>query len=281
MTALMKGKVWQEHKHKLVYPVLAEVKHDEIRLHVSLVDGDIVFLSYAGKPLHNLAEFADRFAALLEQEKITELDCGVEVNGTYADSYRWVRSKNGKPKDLLNAEIKFFLFDCPDLEKEFGLRYGELDFIAREGTYRGLPMHRPARRHCYNEAEVDAYFIEVREQGFEGLMVKTYNHYYQPGKRIDGWLKMKPEDNADGRITAVNRAYAADGTPHNRAGSVDVTLEDGSTASPGGFEHGLATDMLANPEKYIGQWLEFRFMERDRQGGYRHPSFVRFREDKQ
>jgi hypothetical protein len=38
--------------------------------------------------------------------------------------------------------------------------------------------------------------------------------------------------------------------------------------------------MYANPEQYIGQWCEFKFMERDRAGGYRHPSLVRLREAK-
>jgi hypothetical protein len=277
----MKGKVWGEHKHKLRYPVLAEVKHDEIRLHVKLVNGAVQLLSYAGKPLHNLSQFAQPLHALLHREKLTELDLGVEVNGNYNDSYRWVRSSNGAPKDLTNAEIKLFLFDCPEIDKAFAYRVGELDYVARQGAALGLPMHRPEGFQCHDEEQVNQAFIQVREAGYEGLMVKSYQHTYQRGKRIDGWLKMKPEETFDGRITAINEAVALDGTPHGRAGSVTVLLEDESTARPSGIEHTLATHMFEYPHLYIGRWLEFKCMERDRQGGYRHPVFYRFREDKQ
>lgn len=296
MAELMKGKVWADRKHLIQYPVIAEVKYDEIRVHVKrrFNGSGVEFLSYAGNPLHNLESFVDTFLEFFAQSGLTELDCGVEVNGNFNDSYRWVRSSSGIPKEKLDKKtgktapaldtsmVRWILFDMPD--------YGHLHYSDRRylrhsavarlsGAYK-LPISSPESFVCDNEFEVDTYFTAVRERGFEGLVVKTPQHTYEKGKRIDGWLKMKPEDTADGRITAINQAVAADGTLHERAGSVTVVLEDGSTASPAGLEWGLASAMWERPHEYIGQWCEFKYMEIDRAGGYRHPSFVRLREAK-
>lgn len=282
---LMKGKVYGEHKHKLLYPVYAEVKYDEIRLHVRKLGLDIEFLSYAGKPLHNLDFWATDFYNLMVAEGLEHLDVGVEVNRNFDDSYRWVRSSRGIPKDLNHNMVRFVLFDLPEWgHMRFDSRKLAIDGVAVQGRKHNLSMDRPEGRMCHTEAELDAYFVEVRERGFEGLMVKTLDHLYYSGvgKRIDGWLKMKPEETADGVIVAVHQAISIHGEPLPRAGSVTVRLEDNSTASPAGIPHDLGADMWRYPEKYINkQWVEFKYMERDRQGGYRHPSLVRLREAKQ
>lgn len=294
---LMKGKVYAEHSHKLRYPVRAEVKYDEIRLHVRCnthSDGPAIeFLSYAGKPLYNLQHWEERFAAFMVAQGLDNLDCGVLVNGNFNDSYRWVRSKTGIPQEKLDkatgriapalntSMVQFYLFDLPDNPLPFDSRLPVLDAAATllDVVYR-IPTKRPEGWLIWNEEELDAKFIERRELGDEGLMVKTLSHTYMIGKRIDGWLKMKPEMLCDGIITAVNQAFSIHGEPLPRAGSIDVTLEDGSKASPAGINWALGTLMFLHPEDYIGQWVEFNCMERDRKGGYRHPTFHRLREAK-
>lgn len=290
---LMKGKVYSEHKHKLVHPVVAEVKYDEIRLHVRRIPGDVLFLSYSGKPLHNLAPWANQFAELMSEHDIPDLDCGVLVNGNFNDSYRWTRSSSGIPPEKLDKKtgrvapalaiemVEFMLFDQPGMAGPYSHRRDLLlDLCGLSIADYGLPMRRPQSWVVGSEAELDRKFVEVREGGDEGLMVKTLDHLYECGKRIDGWLKMKPEDKVDGRITGINQAFSIAGEPLDRAGSIDVVCEDGSRASPSGIAHALGRLMLANPQDYIGQWCEFSFMERDRAGGYRHPSFGRLREAK-
>ena len=118
-------------------------------------------------------------------------------------------------------------------------------------------------------------------------MVKSLDHVYERGARIYGWLKYKPEEDADGVITELHEAICGKDQPHlglrkgdrlGRIGSVTVRMADGSTASPHGIAFPLGRDMFDHPEKYIGQWCEFKYMEIDRQGGYRHPTFHRLRE---
>lgn len=283
MPSLMKGNVWAKRKHKMTYPCTAEIKHDEIRVHVKY-NGPcepVQFLSYAGKPLKNLGQFGQVFHKFFRDfPEHTELDCGFEANGNFADSYRWVRS-NGIPDDLQEVTIKFFLFDImshPDAtyrERCFE-RKAVVMVLSKE-----LNIEFPGHWYCYTEADVDAAFLKAREMGYEGLMVKSNEHlYHSVPARTDGWLKMKPEDTADGYITGLNEAVSIEGIPLGRTGSVSVRCEDGSVASPAGVEHDLGRQMHESPDRFLGQWVEFKYMERDRAGGYRHPSFIRFREPK-
>ncbi len=296
---LMKGKVYGEHKHKLVYPVIAEIKYDEIRLHVHLdyTAGKVVqFLSYAGKPLHNLDSWAQQFYDFMTEQNVRDLDMGVLVNGNFNDSYRWCRSSTGIPGEKLDKKtgkvapaldtgmVVFYLFDWPESTEPYESRRKQLRIMSHVMREAGIPVARPLSYELADEAALDKTFTLVREEGFEGLMVKSRDHTYQPGKRIDGWLKMKPENEADGLIVKVNQAFSIHGEPLDRAGSVDVAVDwpdVGLRASPAGIPHELGRLMWANPEQYEGkQWVEFKYMERDRQGGYRHPSLVRLREPK-
>lgn len=281
---LMKGHTWSKGKHKMSYPAIAEVKVDEIRLDVE-VDGSgvVTMLSYAGKPLHNLSQFANQFrnVTLAMLEDYSRFDCGVIVNRNFADTYRWVRSSKGVPEDLKGAKVEFILFDMPQSEATFRHRMNLRTRVAGLMRDYELPVFTPEWRVVEHEDEVMPLYETTREGGQEGLMVKSLDHEYQVGKRSYGWLKVKPEDEADGKIVAINRAHSMEGVPLDRAGSVSVECEDGSECDVPGIEHELGRLMLSNPEQFIGRWLVFDFMERDRQGGYRHPRLNRLREDKE
>lgn len=288
MADLMKGKSWRDRKHTMSYPAWVEIKTDEIRAHVIVTPQGAVwpvqFLSYAGKPLHNLEHFASSFRNLALNTGQLEFDCGVEVNGNYNDSYRWVRSSKGAPEDLTGVPIKFLLFDLPLYEgctmafaERMTLRHNVAVMAHAEDF---TELVQPYGEWAHSAEDVDKMFEAARKQGHEGLMVKSTTHTYQRGKRIDGWLKCKSEETVDGVVEGFTEAISEDGTPLGRAGSVHVRMEDGSRASPHGIAHELGRDMWENPAKYIGQWCELAFMERDRQGGYRHPVFRRLREAK-
>lgn len=288
MAQLMKGQTWKaaqklvRGKPRFTYPVFGEIKLDEIRCRVvySTLLQIVTFESYAGKPLHNLGHFAPAFEAWFLRSGYTDLDCGILVNGNFNDSYRWVRSSKGVPPGLEAAKVEILLFDLPDDGAPFSRRRAQIDRVA-EGLriFHGLPMIRPEGRLLLDEADVMAFYRYARQKGQEGLMVKTLEHTYSRTRTWD-WLKLKPEETHDGIITEVVQARSIHGELLDRAGSVRVTLEDGSKATPSGIGHELGRDMLASPERYIGQWVEFTRMEEDRQGGSRHPIFKRMREAK-
>ena len=284
MPELMKGNTWRDRAHKMSYPAWVEIKHDEIRCHV-IVDSEactVKYLSYAGKPLHNMSRFDARWLALAKLTGVLEYDTGFEVNGNYNDSYRWVRSSKGVPPDLVDVRRTFLLFDLPTYTSEPFKERKNLrqEIVSQAESIDFYNLHLPLGALATSAASIDQMFVTVRDLGYEGLMVKSLEHTYKRGKRTDGWLKVKPENDADGIITALHEAVSEDGVPLGRTGSVTLRVEDGSAASPHGIAHDLGRDMHAHPEKYLGRWAEFKYMERDRQGGYRHPVFHRLREDK-
>lgn len=287
MAKLMKGKKWTERKHKMTYPAWVEIKHDEIRCRVVVhhatpdAPARVEYLSYAEKPLYNMQRFNDYWHEMAAQSGYTEFDTGFEANRNFNDSYRWVRSSKGLPPELEAVPTAFLLFDLPQLlDMTFEQRMVERHRVAVLAAQIDFNLFQPAGSWAHSEEAVTEMFIVARERGFEGLMVKRLDHLYEPGKRVDGWLKVKPEDDADGTITELHEAHSEDGTPLGRIGSITIAVEDGSTATPHGIAHELGREMFEHPEKFIGQWAEFKYMERDRQGGYRHPTFHRIREAK-
>lgn len=291
---LMKGKVWADHKHKMTYPAVAEVKYDEIRLHVKRTGDEVEFLSYEGKPLCNLESWSANFVLVMKLLCLNHLDMGVLVNGNFNDSFRWCRTKSGWPEEKLDKKtgkiapalnssmVEFYLFDVPEIRLPYDLRVIEREHAAQALNLGSIKTSTPLAVECASESEVDAAFDDFRKFGFEGAMVKSKDHIYIYGcaKRIDGWLKMKPEAEADGKIIRIIEAVSEDGVPHGRAGSVEVEMEDGSRAIPTMRDHAFAQMVFENPDDYVGEWVMFTYMERDRAGGYRHPIFGRLREAK-
>ena len=281
MAELMKGKVWGDGKPP-AYPLYLERKYDGIRCHARLPqNGGIEYLSYAGKSLHNLGEYSQEMLVLHNETGYREFDFEVLVNGNFADTYRYLRSSTGVPKELKGADVQFILLDFPGSLSEYTYRRQDrLDAAVRAYSKGAVHLETPYERLVHSEAEVVEEFHKALASGHEGLMLKTPQHLYERGKRTAGWLKMKPEEDEDGQIVQINEAISLTGVPLGRAGSVVVHMPDGSTAQPSGIAHGLGKDMWENQEEYIGQWVQFKYMQRDRQGGYRHPIFIRLREEK-
>lgn len=297
MPSLMKGETFKD-ALKLVrgaprfeYPIFVEVKADEIRCRVTFGSGLVIYESYSGKPLHNMQYFDKPFLFLRQASGINEFDIGIEVNGNFNDSYRWTQSSSGIPKEKFDKKtqrtspaldvgmVKVILFDLPLCPKPFVDRLPEIDFAAAGLRHYGLNCTRPARALALNEAEVWRIYNEYRELGHEGAMGKTMEHEYSRRRTYD-WMKIKPSEDHDGHITGFNEAVSLEGAPLGRVGSINVTCADGSTAAPSGIPHALGKELWENQSAYVGQWVEFYCMERDRQGGYRHPIYHRFREDK-
>jgi len=293
---LMKGYAIQKRAGKIIFPVVVEHKHDEIRAHLKIrcsPDGSELLwdvVSYAGKPLANCHHMFEDLAKVAYNLRYLEVDCGFEVNGNYDDSYRYVRSTTGVPDDLQNAAIKIYVYDLPENQNGYVKRLpyiNELVFRANNRRLLGqgfeyFTVQRLGIIETVEEldAHLESMFQGALDNGYEGLMLKTTHGVYER-KRSKYVIKVKPEDHADGKIVGMQEAVSLKGEPLGRVGSLQVVLEDGSTASIPGIKHELATELWVNRDQYIGkQWLEFKYMERDRQGGYRHPRFFRLREEK-
>ena len=294
MPFLMKGKHWSD-RHKLrvplQYPVIVQPKVDEIRVRVFVHTATrrVLYLSYADKPLFNLGFADSMFRSLATELSIQHFDCGFLCNGNFDDSRSFVRSSKNLTERLRNASKQFILYDIPESDAEYSDRLKLIAAVVKYAHRDSEYLVRLPHWTAHTSGEVEHIYEKLRSMRYEGAMVKTLRHKYQIGKRSQDWLKMKPEETADGKIVGFVEARATVanattgvnvGDPLGRAGSVIVQLEDGSEARPHGIDHALGADMMAHPDRYVGEWCEFAFMERDTQGGYRHPTFRRIRDPK-
>lgn len=296
---LMKGVTLKSRKGKEPYPMVAEVKEDEIRCRV-LVNPrtrEVEYRSFAEKPLHNLERHDRMWASIAAVSGYREFDTGIIVNNNFNDTYRWTRSSKNVPMELDELEQRFILFDLPESKFPYiqlpdgGMsRTLEMENVLLAWAMGGwgVRVHRPHSVYVQNRTALDKFYVDQREAGYEGVMGKVLHHLYER-KRATTWFKVKPTDDADGVIIALHEAISDTddeekglykGKPLGRIGSVTLRLEDGSTATPHGIKHDLGREMYLDPQKFLYQWAEFEFMERDRQGGYRHPVFKRIREAK-
>ncbi len=77
---------------------------------------------------------------------------------------------------------------------------------------------------CTTPGEVEKYFREAVDRGYEGVMVKALDSIYEPGKRTYTWLKLKPlRDTID---AVVVKAYYGTGLRAGYYSSLLLAVRD-------------------------------------------------------
>jgi len=123
--------------------------------------------------------------------------------------------------------------------------------------------------------EIAVLAREVWSLDGEGLILKRLAAPYQPGKRSKDQLKVKQERTAV--LTVVGFAKGKSG-PH----SVVLLVDDEGNETRVKAKDDATRAMFESfgPDIFMGRKLRIDYQERTPDGGYRHPMFDRFEEDK-
>lgn len=105
--------------------------------------------------------------------------------------------------------------------------------------------------------------LDVVTMGYEGLILR----------QGDVWLKVKTKETYDTQITKI-----IEGTKRNHGRMGAVMTEYGKVGI--GFTDMERKLVWSDPDAYIGATIEVECMHLTKGGKFRHPRFVRFREDK-
>lgn len=276
--------------------VIVQVKRDEFRCMVQVSNGPVPSVSYtsaSGKPLYNLQCFDKMMVEMAHWYGTFRFDMGVCINDSFDLTRRTVRAST-KPYDLTGLteqviagktkkapphyggplKARFWFYDLPDVDQHYKHRRMDMSTLhINFPYYTGVPE----TEELYTLAEVQAWFSGAREAGHEGIMVKRVNHKWEPKRCPDSWMKLKPNDEVDGRIIGKTEGK---GKFFGLIGSLICEAEDGSQFTISGMTDAERVDFTENFEQYLGQWVTATYMERDTQGGYRHPQFNRMHEEK-
>ncbi len=225
------------------------------------------------------------------------------------------RGQLKRPIEIRRASLElpatYFVFDLLGFE-DFDLR--SLPLVERKKLLKGiLPPLGPTRYLDHIETVGEAFMGKVTEKGLEGIVAKKEDSPYQPG-RSDCWVKIKADKTGDFAVvgwTEPRGGRGGFGALH-LADYVGGRLVYAGRVGSGFDEHQLAEyrkllESLARrdppvdgpvspdgeplpfetiPELRATTWceprivVEVRYREWTPDGFLRHPTFLRFRDDK-
>jgi DNA ligase-1 len=298
--------------HEIKYPLLASKKLDGIRC--IFYYGKI--LSRSLKPIQNkqLREKFEPILKLSEQRNVIldgeifspELSFQTITSMVMTRDFADKRSikKFGKTVEIPES-LQFYCFDVLDefnCSQPFALRCMLLNALLKSCTIKSLQVVN----QCFveNAGEVETLFAKVLSEGYEGLILRDPEGRYKCGRGTlkEGLIyKVKPFETFDAQIIDVIQGTVVDENAERKVNELGrsvtskkkedrVLVEKASAFVVMHNERPLKVilsmtdeekeDAWINRKKYIGRYIEYKAMEVGMKDLPRHPTMLRFRNDK-
>lgn len=174
-----------------------------------------------------------------------------------------------KPNHSDWRHIHYYVFDAPDLVREFSVR---AEFYQTLVTQLSLPHLKAVKqREIESNAELYAWLDDVVAHGGEGLMLHRKDAKFRDG-RSDALLKLKPYMDKEAKVIGYTEGK---GKYEGMVGALVVELADGRQFRLGS---GLSDQERASPPP-IGAFVTFKYQGLTVSGLPRFATFVRVRRD--
>lgn len=172
-------------------------------------------------------------------------------------------------------EAIYCVFDLPLVLEDFSTRMFLMDgILGVSDTEASVQIVRHLRADSYDH--IMNYYNSCKRQGYEGVMVKTFDYKYQK-RRSFHWMKIKPENTEDLRCVDV---YEGTGKYRGKLGGIVVDRGGVETRVGSGFTDKERVFYYDHSADIIGRTIEVLFTEGTKTGRLRHSRFVRIRHDK-
>lgn len=295
----------------VTYPCFASTKYDGMR--VLFYKGKILTRSL--KPLPNkqlnilfepLRQFSEDLNLCLDGEIYShELTFQEIISYCMTDDFEDKKSikKYGEVKQIPSS-LKFYCFDYIEDDNfavPFSKRY--TNTLTIDAAFPRIAT-RVYHKLLNSPEEVEKYFEEVLEDGYEGLMLRNPNEYYKFGratlKEKIIW-KCKKFQTFENQITDVIQATRVDENAEktinekgysvtskkkddriliNKASAFMVMYEGKELKVTLAMSDTEKEEVWKNKESYINKYIEYKGMLIGAKEVPRHAVFVRFRNDK-
>ena len=177
--------------------------------------------------------------------------------------------RDRRPDHKAWEQVKFMVFDVPDIDDVFDIRLSHLNNIIQDSKIPWLQAVKQIK--VRDHAALNKYLKEITGLGAEGLMLHKGSSLYR-GKRSNDLLKVKPYEDAEAVVVSH---IPGKGKYENSLGALVVALESGVTFKLG---TGFSDAERNNPPK-IGSMVTYRFRGKTKNGIPRFASFLRERLD--
>lgn len=237
-------------------------KLDGHRCLITRVDGELIAYTRQGKPIHTIKHILSDLAPRLP-EGVT-LDGELYVHGVLLQTIgSWI--KREQPNTAL---LKYVTYDMMSNDP-FQDRWREMRSIVEGATsVIALPFVP-----YVDSAHMSKYFRKVRDQGFEGLMLRTNDRGYEAGKRSRSLLKIKEWLDEEFKVIgfeasktgwAICKCITRDGKPFD-------------CSAPG--SHAEKQYVMDHQDEFLNRYLTIEFAHWTDDGKPFQPNALRWRED--
>jgi len=186
----MLAKNYKDHKNKVNYPVMVQMKLDGIRCLATKINGDtITYKTRKGKPITTVSHLTP---SLLEKMQIDETLDGELYSHDLTFQQITAAVKKEREDSL---KIEFWIYDVVDPEKDFKYRYRQ--YYSKK-DFPGLVTVESYV--AYNEEEVYKCHDEIVKMGYEGAIIRSMTGGYEYKKRSNRLLKLKSFDDAEYQV---------------------------------------------------------------------------------
>jgi len=256
------------------YPIWAEPKYDGIRVIAVYDEGTVQLFSRKGKEFTNFPKIQ---TAIHNHEQFQGLMLDGEVFGaTFDDATTVAHRKDGKD----DSDLTFCVWDCMHA-REFAASNCQRTLVDRQKMLSGAicgcdpKVHQAPGCLIQNEQHMLATFHAIREQGYEGLVLKPLDSLYSY-KRSRAWIKVKEMYAQE--FTAIGFEQGK-GKHAKVLGALKVEGNGLHAEVGSGFTDEQRAEIWKNRESYQGRLAEVKYQEVTDDKSLRFPVFLRWRPD--
>lgn len=254
----MRAKNYKDHANKLRLPCYGSPKLNGFRL--AMVEG--VAYSKAGiqEDLTGKPDQLVQFLNILASNN-SNTDGEIYCHGM---SLQDIRSAWLTPQENSN-KLRYFIYDIPAVDIPMhGRRRGLKSLEGYLEVFRGkFPVEFVEQRILRTQEEVDAFYQECLDNGYEGAVYRNEDGVYEFDKQSSDMIKRKPRLDAEAKILSVTKDRIGDGV-------LLCKMPSGLT-----FECKMKKPEVKGAQSYrgydaattlVGQWINYEYEELSDEG---------------
>lgn len=253
----MRAKNYKDHANKLRLPCYGSPKLNGFRL--AMVDG--VAYSKAGIQ-EDLTNKPARLVHFLK-DTLRRVDTDGEIY-CHGMSLQDIRSAWLTPQES-SSKLKYFIYDHPSDGVPTAERLAALDMLQKLlSTMREVfPVEFVEQRILRTQEDVDAFYQECLDNGYEGAVYRNEDGVYEFDKQSSDMIKRKPRLDAEAKVLSVTKDRIGDGV-------LLCKMPSGLT-----FECKMKKPEVKGAQSYrgydaattlVGQWINYEYEELSDEG---------------
>jgi len=268
----MLAEKYEDYKTKLTWPMITQPKLDGARCNVYIKNGEVVCRTRSNRDYVSVPHIIEKFRPILKLHPSWIIDGELynhDMRDNFEDLMSLIRQSKPTPNDLKKSEelvdlYVYDIFDTNNVNQTNQSRNEVLDKLAEDFNITKVESNVILSPMGFEKA-LDEYL----QDGYEGMMLRSYTGIYKVNGRSKDLLKCKIFEDEEFEIVDV---LEGNGAWKGCAKKITIRLNDTDTceASLKGTQEQLKK-VLLNKQDYISKMVTVTFFGRTNTGSLRFP----------